>query len=728
MTTISQYLRMNTRPDDSAIVPEVSRMHSVHEANIWDTSHDDTVTIREPPATTTAVPWAAVAQNCQSKHSPSSCVDKVQPCCHMDIHGSNEVFVVGAQNFLDQSILMTAITADLFAAQNTIIAEAIHVFNDGLSHQMNGDTFMAKQRFEQASYAVRQVLCLLPDVSPTVVLELAMRTHNNLGLINYVEYNCEVAIACFEVAVGFAQQLAALSNDYKLEYATTLSNWCRVACIRGDISDSVYLRLKEIVDIRAALLSWDHPDLAVAYYNIAVVEYSRKNSAEAVSHIVKYLKISSHRSKSLKIDDLDKIPAIIFFLLIQNEGKDDEVSRNIVQMLLTLQVKRQSGDCPVVELAAILNVVGSLLFKQREFENALIFFHEELRLEENAYTDEPSLSWEQTTALCVTCNNIGRIMQELGRFQEATEYYKRVLTTEYGNVDDVYPSSIRSSNLRSESIGVSNASQVPLASANLYSTVWYNYGLVQDKLGQYDKAIRSFQISLKLRQEMLGPDHPDVACLLYNIGVLQMEQKQLDGAYESLRETLRIRQSKGDSQLNDKHIVKALERLASLFETKGDFAHAIEVMEKVVTIQKSSTEVDNMTRSKKVGSTLRCISEMLLSLNKIAPAIEAAHESVRYHRSLVEFEEKMPCVATDDVIDRVANIEQFVSTLLLLGSLYHESCEPLQAKIVMNEAAMTIQKVNVTLSKSNNFEMPVSLLVMREVTNMLATGCGAPEA
>ena len=585
--------------------------------------------IREPAPVT-------VATCCYNKYLSSSNTKQVQSSCCMDVQGCHEKCAVETQNLVDQSVLMTAITADLFAAQNTIIAEAIHVFNDGLSYQMNGDTFMAKQRFEQASYAVRQVLCLLPEASPAVVLELAMRTHNNLGLLNYLEFNNEVAIACFEVAIGFAQQLAALSDEYKLEYATTLSNWCRVACIRGDISDSVYLRLKEIVDIRAEVLYWDHPDLAVAHYNIAVVEYSRKNNTEAISHIMKYLKISSHRSKTLKIDDLDKIPAIIFVLLIQNEGKDDEVSRNIVQMLLTLQVKRQSGDCPVIELSAILNVVGSLLFKQRDFENALIFFREELRLEEDSYANEVSLSWEQTTALCVTCNNIGRIMQELGRFQEATEYYKRVLTIEYGNIDDVTPSTIRTSSLRSESIGVSNASQAPLASANLYSTVWYNYGLVQDKLGQYDKAIRSFQISLKLRQKMLGPDHPDVACLLYNIGVLQMEQKQLDGAYVSLRETLRIRQSKGDSQLNDKHVTKALERLASLFETKGDIAHAVEVMEIVVAIQKASTEFDDMTRSKKVGSTLRCVSEMLLSLNKLAPAIEAAHESVLYHRRLLQ--------------------------------------------------------------------------------------------
>ena len=58
---------------------------------------------------------------------------------------------------------------------------------------------------------------------------------------------------------------------------------------------------------------------------------------------------------------------------------------------------------------------------------------------------------------------------------------------------------------------------------NLYSTVWYNLGLIHDKMGAFTDAIRAFHMSLKLRRAMLGKDHPDVACLLYNIGVLQME-------------------------------------------------------------------------------------------------------------------------------------------------------------------------------------------------------------
>jgi tetratricopeptide (TPR) repeat protein len=719
---------MHSRHEDFNFLSQLSqpRIISDNEANIWDDLHDESFASVEPPLSSTTQ-WVVSAKTCHEKFCSLSSSVTVKPNLSTTVNGDNdgsdkEVYC------LDHNILMTTITADVVTAQNAIILEAVQIFNNGIVCQMNGDVFMAKQLFEQASYSVRSVLCIFTWPPPTVVMELAMRTHNNLGLINYVEFKHEISIASFEVAICFAKQLSVLSNDYKLEYATTLSNWCRVACVWGDTSDSVYEKLRQIVDIRAAILPWDHPDLAIAYYNIAVVEYSRRNNADAVSHIVKYLDIASYRSDVQKINDLDKMPAIIFHLLIQNESKCDEISRNIVQMLLTLQVKRQNGNCSPLELASILNLIGSLLFKQREFENALVFFCEELKLEEKAYFSEDSLSWEQTTALCVTCNNIGRIMQELGRFPEAMTYYKRVLQAEYGDIDQVTPSSITSSNLRTELIGVANASQLPLAAANLYSTVWYNYGLVQDKLALYDGAIRSFQISLKLRQDMLGHDHPDVACLLYNIGVLQMEQNQLDEAAVSLQETLRIRQTKRESQLNDKHIMKALERLSSLFEAKGSFIKAINVLKSVILIQESSNEFDTITRSKKLGATFRCISEMLLSVNKLSPAIQAAYASVHHHRFVVHQQDIVPSDSINTILERVANIEQLISTLLLLGSLHYEMCEPILGKSVMNEAASITENITMSLSNTHDYECPVSLMVMMEVTSMLAVGCCAPEA
>merc|ERR1712232_1278171 len=131
----------------------------------------------------------------------------------------------------------------------------------------------------------------------------------------------------------------------------------------------------------------------------------------------------------------------------------------------------------------------------------------------------------------------------------AIEYYHRALQNEYG--DDI-------KQWKSCSKGASGVSQnmpcdknLPPSTMNLYSTIWYNLGLIHDRLGSCIEAINAFQMSLGLRKAMLGVDHADVACLLYNIGVLQMEQQLLKEATVSFREALRIRRVVATGQLND---------------------------------------------------------------------------------------------------------------------------------------------------------------------------------
>jgi hypothetical protein len=151
---------------------------------------------------------------------------------------------------------------------------------------------------------------------------------------------------------------------------------------------------------------------------------------------------------------------------------------------------------------------------------------------------------------------------------------------------------------------------------------------------------------------------------------------------------------------------------------------AIAILHEVVSIQETSSELDDITRSKKMGMTLRTISEMLLSTNELSSAVDAAAKSIHCHRYVILREESHSRDSLDTILDRLFNVEQLVSSMLLLGSLYHEMCEPIQAKAVFQEAAMT----TITTMNTFNRSVPSSLLVLVEVTAMLAGGCGAPQA
>lgn len=618
-------------------------------------------------------------------------------------------------------VLWTPITVDVLNASDDAILEAIILFNKGLTYHAMGNLLEAKQLYEAVVYTVQSMLTFTFGSPSTTYMALAMRSHNNLGVVSYLERREGVATASFESATQFAKHLSSLSKAYRLEYATGLSNWCHVRWVSGDVGDNLRKSLAEVLQTRISVLSWDHPDVAAAHYNVAVAEYARQNSLSAVSHFSQYLAVANQHAGEKNA--LDSVPALIFLLLIQNEDKDDHISQDLVRGLRALHDKRQDLGPNSLEVASMLNYVGTLIFHQQDYESALIFFQEELRLED-IKENETECVLDALTSVSVTCNNIGRIFQELGKPHDAISYYYRALEPEYGDMSKL---AVAHCKLNSVAANTTTGCLAPLctASANLYSTVWYNLGLIHDKLGAYGEAIKSFEMSLNLRKVLLGSNHSDIACLMYNIGVLQMEQHRLDEASTSFREALRIRRVAAAGQLNDLHIVKTLEKLASLHKDKGNLRGALEVSQEVLAIQEVSMEYDFVTRMKEMGATLRAVGELHHAAGSLAAAVNVSTESVdklrvtadlSTHHHIHNLDAKLEPLL---VQERISNVEQLVSSMLLLGSLYHEMCEPLQAEAILGEAATIVQQTATASDLCPTYTTPSLFRALQEVTMML---------
>jgi tetratricopeptide (TPR) repeat protein len=611
------------------------------------------------------------------------------------------------------------------------LLECIVLYNKGLLFHKLGNFSQAKEMFEISAYSVQTMLGFSWGSPSVTFLLLAMRAHNNLGMLSYHERKEGVSAASFEAAVQFGKHLSMISSSYKLEYTVALSNWCRVHWMRGDITNSLYQPLEEILRIRTQTLSWDHADVAAAHYNLAVAEYSRQNSQKSITHLKQYLTIAKQQEKAGQ-KDLDPIPALIYLLLIENEDKDDVYSHDLVRGLRALHEKRQEFGPNSVEVACVLNYVGTLLFHQQHYESALVFFFEELRLEDAKQKSRPDDHVEdrllETTSISVTCNNIGRILQELGKYEDAISFYCRALQPVYGDI-----SKCLRNPFNEPAVKMSLKTQLP-SSANLYSTVWYNLGLIYDKLGGYTEAVSAFEVSLQLRKALLGSNHSDIACLLYNIGVLQMEQERLDAATVSFREALAIRRLASAGRLNDRHVIKTLVKLAALQRDKGNVFGALDVAKEILVIQENTNEYDDVTRMKEIGATLRFTGELHHTLGDLDTAISVSIESVNKLRIAAAMSAKMQSHNFDLyaesllIKDRIANIEQFVLTLLLLGSLYHEIGDPLNATTVLSEAATIVQGTVSTSSICPAIAIPSTLYALQEVTAMLGTFQCAPMA
>jgi tetratricopeptide (TPR) repeat protein len=742
-----------------------------------------------------SLPSSSSSSSSVSTTTTSSITQEQQ---HIDTYHEDECDV-GPRTFNE------AIVPDDVMGLDIDVLHLIISYNQALVFHRSKNYVLASQLYKFITSTIATYLSATGTTHATLS-HLAMRAHNNLGQIEYTERSEECAHSEFDNALAYVrghhhqhQQAPApiisvaavvIANtttpEHQLEIASVLSNWCRTRWMLGRVDENVYTALEDILRIRSSHMDENHPDIAVAHFNLGRAEFSRQSNTKALKHFLHYMRISSHRFQeknssniknvttnnnieegvgNIEVDfELDPIQGLIYVLQIQNDEKDDEMSQDLIWGLRTLQEKRTELGSIHTEVASVLNYIGTLLFRRRELDYALCFFAQELRVEErlrvqaggkNLLSSSSPSSPNDDVSISVTCNNIGRILQELGRYPEAKYYYQRSLGNSGGDDDNnnsdtsaknctirggssKYSSKTVSKNVVNEDGSDNdNTSDVPSAAMNLYSTVWYNLGLIHDKMGAFKEAIRAFRMSLKLRRAMLGHEHSDVSCLLYNIGVLQMEQNFLEEASESFREALAHRHVAGKGQLNDHHVIKTLQKLSSLLKSKGNLNGALQANRDILSVLTTSTDFKYATRNRKIAIVMRNIADLYQAQGNLQVALEHATNSANLFRLLrttpvedQKMEDDMDVDNTeeeeeddDDEKDNNSFIEEETNALLLVGSLQHEQCDPLSAHVAFSE---TVRLVHFTLSTSAKFAS--TLLPLLEVSAMLASAHCAAEA
>jgi len=699
------------------------------------------------------------------------------------------------------------------------VLQLMIAYNQAQVYQANNNYSLASQLYKFIAGTIGSYLSSGKFTDATLT-HLAMRAHNNMGQIEYNERSEESAHTEFENALAYARhhynnaprqagdadhhlpssttrttsiEINSLTTpaEHQLEIATVLSNWCRTRWMMGRVDENVYAALEDILQIRSTHLGKDHPDVAVAHFNLGRAEYSRHSNQKALKDLLQYMRISSHRFQKKNIkgkvnnsdcddeetvekdsitddgddDDadveLDPIQGLIYVLQIQNEEKDDDVSQDLVWGLRTLQDKRQDLGPIHTDVASVLNFIGTLLFRRQELDYALCFFAQELRVEEQLKSQSQSsgntntntnLNNNDDVSISVTCNNIGRILQELGRYPEAKYYYQRSLGDKKNNTPNTCTRNCctvqkqkcilknKNKNKAASDIDIddyNDTSDIPAAAMNLYSTVWYNLGLIHDKMGAFKEAIRAFRMSLKLRRAMLGYEHSDVSCLLYNIGVLQMEQHLLDEATESFREALAHRHVAGKGQLNDIHVIKTLQKLSSMHKAKGNVKGALEAYRDILSVLTTSNDFDAIVRNRKTAIVLRDIADLHQAQGNLQLALKHAMGSVDLFRSI----RTTTCCTDDDNAMDIDNndnseekersyVEEETSSLLLVGSLQHELCEPMNAQNAFTESARLVHSTLSTsvVNSTATTKLAATLLPLLEVSMMLSSASCAPKA
>lgn len=554
------------------------------------------------------------------------------------------------------------------------ILEAMILFNRALVHHSKSELDEAMENYSIALEILSRNNTGHPSATMNRIAHIALMIHNNMGQICYIEDDEENSMLHFEAAVFWAKQIfgATQEREYTVMFGTVLSNYCRSQWIHGNVDDDTYQAFKTVLELRLSCLPADHHDVACAHYNLGMIAFAKHLDDEAKTHLQDYLTFAKKKDSS---NELDKVPAMTLLLLIENRNKQDKLSLELTRALHALQEKREEFGATHMEVASLLNYVGTLLFHRKELRAAILFYREELRLEKTLMTAEAGIS------ICVTYNNIGRILQELGDLPEAIGCYRNALKAEINDSSYSIAAAFAAGTTDLPLNGVQDGSASP-STTNLFSTIWYNLGLIHDKMGARREAIMSFQMSLGFRRKILGVDHPDIACLWYNIGTLQMEISRLDDAASSFQEALRIRRL-GKLREDPKHVLTTLRKLASLQQTRGNIDDALATLTEILEIQESSAFDLHWKTPNAIGQTLRRIADLHEAKGDLSSALSCAERSYLAFKSSGAFMQH-------DAVDNVKAVEEVARSLLMLGSLFNETCEPIKAQAAHEEARLIV--------------------------------------
>ena len=573
------------------------------------------------------------------------------------------------------------------------------LFNTSLALHSNSYLEEAMESYTECTRLL-DLLLNKPDVSNFIgrLSHFGMILYNNIGHLFYCAGNEEAAESHFAQSLQWAQKSTLGDKCFQLHRATSLSNHARTKWMLGTIDEETYEQCKNVLHLRAALLPADHVDVISARYNIGIMAYALNDKVIATEHLRAYLSAASITSKE---NILDPIPAISYIILMQNEENDDALSYELVRAIRALQDKREDLGSEHAEVASLLNYIGTILFHRRELESAILFYKEELKLEETLESNTPGLS------VSVTYNNIGRILQELGQLPEAIGCYRQALKSELTSRGSGY---IIAASLAEDHSHLHLDPTVSDATKNLVSTIWYNMGLIYDRMGSRPEAISAFQISLEMRRILLGHDHPDVACLWFNIGTLEMEQHQMEKAELALHEALRI-QRLGGFVDDQEHSINSLQKLSAVQKARGDICGALSTFHEMSIIQ------ETMSNTCAFGVTLRSIADLYHAQGDLQQALKFASQSCdAIHK----------CYNHDSPISNslTTMTEELSTSLLLMGSILHESSEPIQANEIYLKAWKFLEAASI---RSGGFLSP-SLEALKDVSRVLSSLRCAPTA
>jgi tetratricopeptide (TPR) repeat protein len=332
---------------------------------------------------------------------------------------------------------------------------------------------------------------------------------------------------------------------------------------------------EEMTKILQIALGQNHPDLAAALINLAILYKNRGKFSEAEQLSQRALAInetafgSDHPLVASSLNNL----AILY-------GQQSKFSQAETLFRRALAINEKVLGPDHVSVAQLLNNLGLLNYYQSKYSQAEPLLKRALAIREKTFGPGHS-------DVAQTLNNLSILYVVQGRFTEAEPLTQRALTIFEKAFGPDHP----------------NFAAALLNLANLYR--------YQKRFSEAEPLLKR---ALAIREKAFGSEHPNIAQSLNSLANLYREQNKLSEAESLYQRALGI--SEKAFGPDNPESVPYLNNLANLYQVKGKLSEAVSFYQRVLAIREKSFGPDHPV----VAESLHSLGRLYFEQGKFSEA------------------------------------------------------------------------------------------------------------
>jgi tetratricopeptide (TPR) repeat protein len=206
------------------------------------------------------------------------------------------------------------------------------------------------------------------------------------------------------------------SNDLLVSRATVLNNIGRVYFLRSEFNEAAVV-YDECLELRRRKLDTDSIDLGATLYNIGMTYFQLNRFDEALSYYHDFLSIQELRRNAGSTASTKDI-ALVHKGIADIHFNKSESQMALYHFTQALQDYRASQeDTPDIEVASLLNHMGSQCYILGDFSKAIKYYEEGLQIEMTVLPPHH-------VHITITLTNMGHIYRQLGEYKNALAAYR----------------------------------------------------------------------------------------------------------------------------------------------------------------------------------------------------------------------------------------------------------------------------------------------------------------